>query len=244
LFVSDGAPAGQVRAAVEQALGVRCVEVKGASGVALGAGCVRVRGLGPVGSPFLPLRVDGRVDPAGQLLALMGGERAGEGAVVQLMLGAAPRLAASRGRRVAAGLRAGRGLRSSVGLRLLERVGSFAGEVLDAFTQGGSPRGSGRPAGSVVVDAFSLERARAIEAKVAGPLLAGTVRVGVWAGDRRRARGRLGGLIAGFGQYRELGGLRRCREPFCSARLTRCLPPLRPVLLLGRAVVVCAGAGA
>jgi hypothetical protein len=115
----------------------------------------------------------------------------------------------------------------------LERVGSFAGEVLDAFTQGGPPRGSGRPTGSVVVDAFSLERARAIETKVAGPLLAGTVRVGVWAGDRRRARGRLGGLIAGFGQYRELGGLRRSQEPYCAGRLTRCLPPVRPLLLLG-----------
>jgi hypothetical protein len=41
------------------------------------------------------------------------------------------------------------------------------------------------------------------------------------------------GLLAALGQYQELGGLSRRREPFCTRRLVRCLPPVRPRLLLG-----------
>jgi hypothetical protein len=239
LFVSGGVSAGQVRAAVEQALGTRCIERKDAPGTWCGGRGVRTRvmGFGPVESAFLPLRVDHRVDPAGQLLALMRAERAGDGAVVQLLLQASPRWAGSRGRRVAAGLRAGRGMESGLSLRALERAGSFVAEALEVFAHGSSSRSLARSAApdARVVDAFSLERARAIEAKAAAPLLAGTVRAGAWAADRRRARGRLGGLIAGFGQYRELGGLRRCREPFCAKRLVCCLSPMRPRLLLSAA---------
>jgi hypothetical protein len=83
-----------------------------------------------------------------------------------------------------------------------------------------------------IADPFSLERARGIDAKAGTPLLAATIRTGAWATERRRARGRLGGLLAAFGQYQELGGLRRRWEPFCAGRLERCLPPMRPRLLL------------
>jgi hypothetical protein len=78
-----------------------------------------------------------------------------------------------------------------------------------------------------------LERARAIDAKASTPLLAATIRAGAWATGRRRARGRLGGLLAAFGQYQEIGGLRRSWEPFCAQRLAHCLPPVKPRLLLG-----------
>ena len=92
-----------------------------------------------------------------------------------------------------------------------------------------------RPAPARSTDPFSLERARAIDAKASTPLLAATLRVGAWARGRRRARGRLCGLLAALGQYRELGGLHRSWEPFCAARLARCLPPVKPRLLLGSA---------
>ena len=82
------------------------------------------------------------------------------------------------------------------------------------------------------MDPFSLERAKAIEAKAAQPLLAATLRVGAWADGRRRAGGRLGGLLAAFGQFHDLGGLHKSFEPFCKRRMTFCLPPVKPRLLL------------
>ncbi len=81
-------------------------------------------------------------------------------------------------------------------------------------------------------DPFSLERARAIDAKASAPLLAATLRVGAWAEGRRRAGGRLGGLLAAFGQFYDLGGLRKGFEPFCARRLLGCLAPVKPRLLL------------
>ena len=82
------------------------------------------------------------------------------------------------------------------------------------------------------VDPFSLERAKAIEAKAAQPMLAATLRIGAWADGRRRAGGRLGGLLAAFGQFHDLGGLHKSFEPFCKRRMTFCLPPVKPRLLL------------
>jgi hypothetical protein len=232
LFVSGGLSAAQMRAAVEQAFGGVTVEAD--RRVLPDAGEAvrwRVASLAPVGSRFLPLRVDHRVDPAGQLLASLRAQEAGEGGVVQLVLQAPGRSAGARARSQAARLRSGRGLQSSASLRALDGVGSTVGGVLDALTPG-SPHPIGRPAPTRVADPFALERARAIDAKAAAPMLAATIRVGAWAASRRRARGRLGGVLAGFGQYHELGGLRRGREPFCSRRLERCLPAMRPRLLL------------
>jgi hypothetical protein len=77
-------------------------------------------------------------------------------------------------------------------------------------------------------DQFSLERARAIEAKANALLLAGTLRVGSWAHERRRARGRLAGVVAALGQFHDLGGLRRRWEPFCARRLADCTAPVNP----------------
>jgi hypothetical protein len=229
LFVSGGVSAAQVRASIEHALGGATVEQPG-SVPAVGDGCLRSAGLGVVGSRFLPLRADHRVDPAGQLLAAMRAQRAGEGGVIQLVLQAPSRSVSRRARAQAARLRAGRGLRPSFGVRALEAAGSLAGELLDAFTPGSAYPFS-QQAGRAV-DPLSLERAKAIEAKAGQPLLAGTVRIGAWAPTRRGARGRLGGLVAAFGQFRDLGGLRRSFEPFCTGRLVRCLPPVRPRLLL------------
>jgi hypothetical protein len=235
LFVSGGLSPSQVRTSIEQALGSVTVQSTGQAlpQVAVGDGVrLRVASLAPVGSRFLPLRVDHRVDPAGQLLASLRAQEAGEGGVVQLVLQAPAHSASARARDQAARLRSGRDLQSSVSMRVLQAVTSLLSGMFDAFTPG-SPHPVSRPAPSRVADQFSLERARAIDAKAGTPLLAATLRVGGWAAGRRRARGRLRGLLAALGQYQELGGLRRAWEPFCAARLVRCLPPMRPRLLLG-----------
>ncbi len=232
LFVSGGLSQAQMRAAVEQAFGGVTVEAEyRVLPDAGGRVRWRVASLAPVGSRFLPLRVDHRVDPAGQLLASLRAQEAGEGGVVQLVLQAPGRSAGARARSQAARLRSGRGLQSSASLRALDGLGSALGGVLDALTPG-SPHPVGRPAATRVADPFALERARAIDAKAAAPMLAATIRAGAWARSRRQARGRLGGVLAGFGQYHELGGLRRGREPFCTRRLARCLPSMRTRLLL------------
>jgi len=233
LFISGGVPAAQVRTSIEQALGGMTVETTaGASTLNVdGGGCLRAAGLAPVGSRFLPLRVDHRVDPAGQLLAALRAQQPGEGGVIQLVLQAPPRSASSRARSQATRLRSGRGLQPSYGLRALQAVSSLLGEMIDAFTPG-SPHPMSQQASHRTADPFSLEHSKAIEAKAGQPLLAGTVRIGARAATRRRAGGRLGGLLAAFGQFRDLGGLRRSFEPFCKARLVRCLPPVKPRLLL------------
>ncbi|MGC2374670.1 MAG: hypothetical protein WA484_12425, partial [Solirubrobacteraceae bacterium] len=92
LFVSGGLSSAQVRAALEQALGGVTVETRGGLVLAGGGSC-RVACLRAVESRFLPLRVDQRVDPAGQLLAALRAQASGEGGVVQLVLQAAPRSA-------------------------------------------------------------------------------------------------------------------------------------------------------
>jgi hypothetical protein len=68
LFVSGGVSAAQVCSAVEQAFGA--VTVQRAPGIVPRLDHerrLRVASLKPVGSRFLPLRVDHRVDPAGQV---------------------------------------------------------------------------------------------------------------------------------------------------------------------------------
>jgi hypothetical protein len=117
------------------------------------------------------------------------------------------------------------------GLRALDAFGSLLGELLDAFTSG-SPHPMSPQTTRQAADPFSLERAKGIDAKAGAPLLAGTLRTGAWADGWRRAGGRLGGLVAAFGQFRGLGGLRRSFEPFCEQRLAACLPALKPRLLL------------
>jgi len=234
LFVSGGLAGAQVRSALDQALGG--VTVNAAPEVVRvgeGHGQRRVvASLRAVGSRFLPLRIDQRVDPAGQLLAALRAQAAGEGGVIQLVFQAPPRSARARARSQAARLRAGQGLGPSGGARILGAAGEALGGVLDVLTPS-SPHPMGRQTTRAGADQFSLECARAIEVKANSPLLAATLRVGAWASGRRRARSRLGGLLAAFGQYQELGGLRRGREPFCAGRLTACLPPVRPRLLLG-----------
>ncbi len=235
LFVSDGVPAAQVRAGLEQALG-GAVSAQGASRVLpveMSEGVrLRIASLAPVGSRFLPLRVDHRVDPAGQLLAALRAQQAGEGGVIQLVLQAPPRVSSARARRQAARLRSGRELQSSVSLRALDGVGSLLGGLVDAFTPD-SPHPFRRPAQRQTVDPFSSERARAIEAKACKPLLAATLRAGAWGSGRRQARGRLGGLLAAFGQYQDLGGgLRRRWEPFRARRFACCLPSVKQRLLV------------
>jgi hypothetical protein len=239
LFVSGGLSCAQVRAALEQALGGVTVHAATDAFPAIPddkSQGVRVRavGLGPVASRFLPLRADHGVDPAGQLLAALRAQAAGEGGTVQLVLQAPARSAQRRARSQAASLRRGRGLQSSGSLQAVNTVGAFVGEIVEVF-KASSARGQSsiRPVThSSPTDPFSLERARAIETKASQPLLAATVRLGAWAPARRRARGRLSGLWAAFGQYHDLGGLRRSTEPFCVRRLARCLPPVRPRLLL------------
>jgi hypothetical protein len=151
--------------------------------------------------------------------------------VVQLVLQAPPRSCRGRARSQAAHLRAGRGLQPSGALRALQALTGLLGAVIDLFTPNSphpmSPKGTQRSA-----DPFSLERAQAIEGKAARPLLAATLRVGAWAGGRRRAGGRMGGLLAAFGQFHDLGGLRKGFEPFCKRRLLACLPAMKPRLLL------------
>ncbi len=229
LFVSGGVPVAQVRAAVEQGLGGVTVETVGLGPPAEMCEHMRVASLAPGGSRFLPLRVDHRVDPAGQLLAALRAHEPREGGAIQLVLQAPPRSAANRARGQARRLRAGRGLQPDVALRALQAVGGLLLELIDVFLPGSPPAG-GQQAGRV--DPFSLERAKAIEAKAAQPLLAATLRVGAWADGRRRAGGRLGGLLAAFGQFHDLGGLHKSFEPFCKRRMTFCLPPVKPRLLL------------
>jgi hypothetical protein len=211
LFISGGVPVAQVRAAVEQGLGGVTVETVAGNGP-LDDVCedarLRAASLAPLASRLLPLRVDHRVDPAGQLLAALRAQEAGEGGVIQLTLQAAPRSAASRARSQSTRLRAGRGLQPSFGLTALQAFGSLLGELIDLFTPA-SPHSMNQKGSQRTADPFSLERARAIDAKASAPLLAATLRVGAWAEGRRRAGGRLGGLLAAFGQFYDLGGLRK-----------------------------------
>jgi hypothetical protein len=233
LFVSGGLSGAQVRTAVEQALGGATVEQPAAEGIALDvsqAGRVRVASLAPVGSRFLPLRADHRVDPAGQLLAALRAHETGEGGAIQLVLQAPARYAVREARGQAARLRAGHDLRPSSS-RVRQAFGVLLGGLIDALTPNSPHPMNPRPA-QRAADPFSLERAKAIDAKAGQPLLAATVRVGAWAPTRRDARGRLGGLLATFGQYHDLGGLHRRFEPFAVKRLIHCLPPLKPRLLL------------
>jgi len=227
LFVSGGVPVAQVRAAVEQGFGGVTVETVGLGPPAEMCEYMRVASLASGGSRFLPLRVDHRVDPAGQLLAALRAHEPREGGAIQLVLQAPPRSAANRARGQARRLRAGRGLQPDLALRALQAVGGLLLEFIDVFLPGSPPAGE-----QTRVDPFSLERAKAIEAKAAQPLLAATLRVGAWADGRRRAGGRLGGLLAAFGQFHDLGGLHKGFEPFCKRRMTFCLPPVKPRLLL------------
>lgn len=185
LFVSGGVPVAQVRAAVEQGFGGVTVETMGLGPPAEMCEHMRVASLAPGGSRFLPLRVGHRVDPAGQLLAALRAHEPREGGAIQLVLQAPPRSAANRARGQARRLRAGRGLQPDVALRVLQAAGGLLLELIDVFLPGSPPAG-GQQAGRV--DSFSLERAKAIEAKAAQPLLAATLRVGAWADGRRRAR--------------------------------------------------------
>ncbi len=227
LFVSGGVPVAQVRAAVEQGLGGVTVETVGLGPPAEMCEHMRVASLAPGGSRFLPLRVDHRVDPAGQLLAALRAHEPREGGAIQLVLQAPPRSAANRARVQARRLRAGRGLQPDIALRALQAVGGLLLELIDVFLPGSPPTGQ-----QTRVDPFSFERAKAIEAKAAQPLLAATLRAGAWADGRRRAGGRLGGLLAAFGQFHDLGGLHKSFEPFSKRRMTFCLPPVKPRLLL------------
>jgi hypothetical protein len=121
LFVSGGLAGAQVRSALEQALGGVTVDAADwVVQVGDGAGQRRVvASLRAVGSRFLPLRVDQRVDPAGQLLAALRAQAAGEGGVIQLVFQAPSRSARPRARTQAARLRAGQGLGPSGGTRVL-----------------------------------------------------------------------------------------------------------------------------
>jgi hypothetical protein len=234
LFVSGGLSAAQVRMSIEQAFGGATVEDTLAAGTLGidGGGCLRAAGLAAVGSRYLPLRADHRVDPAGQLLAALRAQEPGEGGVIQLVLQAPPRSAARRARSQAAQLRSGRGLQLSGALRALNGLASFVSEVADEFMPSGRKQRVRQQAPQRPVDPYSLERAKAIEVKSGQLLLAGTVRVAARASTRRRAGARLGGLLAAFGQFHNLGGLRRRCEPFCTRRLVACLPPVKPRLLL------------
>ncbi len=229
VFVSAGVPVGQVRAAVEQGLGGVTVETIGLGPPAEVCGHVRVASLAPGGSRFLPLRVDHRVDPAGQLLAALRAHEPGEGGAIQLLLQAPSRSAANRARGQARRLRAGHGLQPGLGMRAFQALGGLLLSLIDVFLPGSPPLAAGQ---QTRVDPFSLERAKAIEAKAAQPLLAATLRVGAWASTHRRAGGRLGGLLAAFGQFHDLSGLHKSFEPFSEKRMSFCLPPVRPRLLL------------
>jgi hypothetical protein len=176
LFISGGLSPAQVRASIEQALGSVTIQSSGqALGQAAGREGVRFRvaSLAPVGSRFLPLRVDHRVDPAGQLLAALRAQEAGEGGVVQLVFQAPPRSASAKGRGQAARLRSGRGLQASGSLRVMDAVTSLLGGLFDAFTPN-SPHSFKRRTVTHTAQPFSLERARAIDAKAGTPLLAAT----------------------------------------------------------------------
>lgn len=141
--------------------------------------------------------------------------------IVALLLQASARSARRRALGQAARLRSGRGLQSGRSLRAIDAAGTFPGGMVDVVASSStSSRGGTRPTSRALPpDPFALERARAIEDKASQPLLAGPVRLAAWAPSRRRARERLSGLLAAFGQYQDLGGLRRSVEPFCVRRL-------------------------
>jgi hypothetical protein len=174
----------------------------------------------------LPLRVDHRVDPAGQVLAALRAQQPGDGGVVQLVIQAPARMETGRARSEARRLRQGRGTQTSGDL------GSIVSGVVNEWRNSGQPHGGHGGRARRPADPAALERAKGIETKLLQPLLSAELRVGTWASSRSRARARLGGVVAAYGQFQELGGLRRAREPFCGLRLRRCLSPVRPRLLL------------
>lgn len=182
-----------------------------------------------VGSRFLPFQATHRLDPAGQVLAAMQGQTAGEGSTVQLTFSAPERRTASIARKTAWALRGGR---HGGAWRGLGRFGAeLADEMLDLVTPGSSTRRSASTV-NVPSDPWRLEQARAVQQKTGEPLLACSIRLAAWARERRWARARLAGLVASFAQYHELAGLGKGSELFSGWRATRRLPALKPPLIL------------
>ncbi|HTS73415.1 MAG TPA: hypothetical protein VMG74_06875, partial [Gaiellaceae bacterium] len=116
---------------------------------------------------------------------------------------------------------------------MLAGTGRFGLEVVrdgaEIFLPGSTPSTrTARPA--YTPDQWTLKRAGAIEEKIAEPLLGVTIRLAVAGGAWGSKRWRLRALVASFGQFDALGGLRAGRELFGRRRFERRLPALRPAL--------------
>jgi hypothetical protein len=186
--------------------------------------------LRPTGSRWLPLESKHPVDPARQVLAMLGSKNNSDWACVQFVCSPLTRRARRRGRREARRLRTGN---QGGALGTLGSVArDLANESLDIFTPG-SPTPQTRTATPQYVPSrWTVKQANAIEEKTAEPLLAATVRVAVSGGRRRVLRWRLHALTSSFAQFHSLGGLRAGRELFGRRRFERRLPALRPPLVL------------
>ena len=239
LFCSGDVPSASVKAALEEVLGGASIERVAACELVPARGAeLAACSLFAADAPCLPFETDHRGDPSRMVPAALAGQRANEGAILQLLLRPAPSKARKRSLAQTRKLRHG-GPRSlwpaplRFGAELVE-------DVLDIFVPGSRSSRSAPTSPASAPDPWGVERAKLLEDKATQPLLAASLRLVAFAPDRRRARERLAVLVASLAPFQGHARLRRRCEPFFWPRLRAWLPPLRPRLLLtaGEAAVI------
>jgi hypothetical protein len=184
--------------------------------------------LRPSRSQWLPFESKHKVDPARFVLAMLRGESESEHACLQAVFSPLSRRAKRHGRREPWRMRTGRNG------GMLDLLGSVARELtnegLDIVTGAKTPTTSGSTRRTYTPDTWTLKQAGAIEEKTAELLLGVTIRLAVSGGPRKSKRWRLHALVASFGQFHALGGLRASRELLGRRRFERRLPALRAPL--------------
>jgi hypothetical protein len=230
LFCSGGVPSQSVKAALEEVLAGASIERAASCELVTARGRASARCSLIAVDACLPFETDHRSDPSRIVLAALAGQRAGEGAIVQLLLRPAPSRA--RKRALAQARKSRYGTPRSRWPAPLRLAAELIGDALDIFTPGsGSPRTA--PSSPISApDPWRIEWAKLVEEKTTQPLLAASLRLVAFAPDSRRARERLAVLVASLAPFHGHAQLRRRYEPFFWPRLRAWLPPLRRRLLL------------
>jgi TraM recognition site of TraD and TraG len=230
LFCSGEVPAASIKAALEQVLGASLERAGPCDLLAPRGGVSSTCLLIAADATCLPFETDHRGDPSRMVLAALAGQRADEGAIVQLLLRPAPAKARKRGLTQARKLR--QGAPRSLWPTPLRFGAELGGDALDIFVPGSGSSGSPSARPALPPDPWSVERAKLLGEKATQQLLAASLRLVAFASDRRRARERLAVLVASFAPFHGHARLRRRYEPFFWPRLRAWLPPLRRRLLL------------
>jgi TraM recognition site of TraD and TraG/Helicase HerA, central domain len=231
LFCSGDVPSASVKAALEEVLGGASIECAATCKPVMARGAASSTcSLFAADAPCLPFETDHRSDPSRMVLAALAGQRANEGAIVQLLL--RPASSKARKRALARARKLRHGAPRSLWPAPLRFGAELVEDVLNIFLPGSGSSRSAQANQASAPDPWSIERAKLVEEKAMQPLLAASLRLVAFALDRRRARERLAVLVASLAPFHGHARLRRGYEPFFWPRLRAWLPPLRPRLLL------------